>query len=162
MKTTILAIAAALMMSATAMAQDNQAQGQRPRQMDRTEMIKARTDYMVKEYGLNDEQAQKLLALNTEYAEKMPMMRGQRGQGQRQQGQAGQGQRPERREGQAGQGQRPERQQGDSLRRGQRGQGQRQQMNPEEMRKNMEAYNAELEKIIEEYRCFLSEKDQLS
>ena len=138
MKTTIMAIAAAMMMSATAMAQDNQAQGQRPRRMDRTEMIKARTDYMVKEYGLNEQQAQKLQTLNTEYAEKLPMMRRQR-----QQGQAGQ-----RQEGQAGQGQRPQRQPGDSLRRGQRGQGQRTQVNPEETRKNMDAYNAELEKIM--------------
>lgn len=143
MKTTIMAIAAAMMMSATAMAQDNQAQGQRPRRMDRTEIIKARTDYMVKEYGLNEQQAQKLQALNTEYAEKLPMMRRQR-----QQGQAGQRQRPQRQEGQAGQGQRPQRQPGDTLRRGQRGQGQRTQVNPEEMRKNMDAYNAELEKIM--------------
>lgn len=149
MKTTILAIAAAMMMSATAMAQNEQAQGQ-PRQFDRAAMMKARTEQMVKDYGLNEEQAKKLETLNTEFAEKMPMMRGMRGQGQRPQGQAGQGQRPERGQGQAGQGQRPQRQQGDSIRRGQRGQGQGQQMNFEEMRKNMEAYNAELQKIMTE------------
>lgn len=143
MKTTLMAIAAALMMSATVMAQNEQPQGQGPRQMDRAEMMKARTEQMVKEYGLNDEQAKKLEALNTEFAEKMPMMRFPRREGQ-----AGQGQRPERREGQAGQGQRPERQQGDTLRRGQRQQGQGQRMNFEEMRKNMEEYNAALEKIM--------------
>lgn len=152
-----MAIAAAMMMSASMMAQNEQPQAQQAPQMDRAEMLKARTEQMVKDYGLNEEQAKKLEALNTEYAEKipmMPMMRGQRGQGQRPQGQMGQGQRPQ---GQMGQGQRPQRQPGDSTRRGQRpqmgqmgqmGQGQRPQMNFEEMRKNMEAYNAELEKIM--------------
>ena len=155
MKKTMMAIAAAMMMSASMMAQNEQPQAQQAPQMDRAEMLKARTEQMVKDYGLNEEQAKKLEALNTEYAEKipmMPMMRGQRGQGQR--GQMGQGQRPQ---GQMGQGQRPQRQPGDSTRRGQRpqmgqmgqmGQGQRPQMNFEEMRKNMEAYNAELEKIM--------------
>lgn len=144
MKKTMMAIAAAMMMSASMMAQNEQPQAQQAPQMDRAEMLKARTEQMVKDYGLNEEQAKKLEALNTEYAEKipmMPMMRGQRGQGQRPQGQMGQGQRPQR-------------QPGDSTRRGQRpqmgqmGQGQRPQMNFEEMRKNMEAYNAELEKIM--------------
>ena len=156
MKKTMMAIAAAMMMSASMMAQNEQPQAQQAPQMDRAEMLKARTEQMVKDYGLNEEQAKKLEALNTEYAEKipmMPMMRGQRGQGQR--GQMGQGQRPQM--GQMGQGQRPQRQTGDSTRRGQRpqmgqmgqmGQGQRPQMNFEEMRKNMEAYNAELEKIM--------------
>lgn len=138
MKTTMIAIAAAIMMSATAMAQDEQTQGQRPRQMDRAEIIKARTEQVVKEYNLNEEQAKKLEALNAEYADKIPMMRGQR-----QQGQGGRGQRPE---GQMGQRQRPDRQPGDSVRRGPRNNGQ--QPNFEEMRKNMEAYNAELEKIM--------------
>ena len=157
MKKTMMAIAAAMMMSASMMAQNEQPQAQQAPQMDRAEMLKARTEQMVKDYGLNEEQAKKLEALNTEYAEKIPMMpmrRGQRGQGQRPQGQMGQGQRPQ---GQMGQGQRPQRQPGDSTRRGQRpqmgqmgqmGQGQRPQMNFEEMRKNMEAYNAELEKIM--------------
>ena len=156
MKKTMMAIAAAMMMSASMMAQNEQPQAQQAPQMDRAEMLKARTEQMVKDYGLNEEQAKKLEALNTEYAEKipmMPMMRGQRGQGQR--GQMGQGQRPQM--GQMGQGQRPQRQPGDSTRRGQRpqmgqmgqmGQGQRPQMNFEEMRKNMEAYIAELEKIM--------------
>ena len=142
MKTTMMALVAALMMSATVMAQNEQPQGQGPRQMDRAEMIKARTEQVVKEYGLNEEQAKQLEALNTEYYEKMPMMRFPR-----QQGQAGQGQRPQRQMGQ-GQGQRPQRQPGDSLRRGQRPQGDRPQMNFEEMRKNMEEYNAALEKIM--------------
>lgn len=145
MKKMILAIAAAMMMSANVMAQGNQ---QRP-QMDPAEMMKARTEQMVKEYGLNEEQAKKLEVLNTNFAQKMPMMGGQRGQGQRTQGQTGQRQRGQ---GQTERDQRPQRQQGDTIRRGERpqGQGQRGQMNFEEMRKNMEEYNAELQKIMTE------------
>ena len=74
MKKTIVAIAAAVMMSANLMAQDDQKQDQQPQQPDKTEMIKQHTDQMVKDYGLNEEQADKLLALNTEYADKLPMM----------------------------------------------------------------------------------------
>ena len=76
MKKTILAIAAAIMMSANVAAQDKKDQGQQPQQPDKTEMIKQHTDQMVKDYSLNQEQGEKLLVLNTEYADKMPMMMG--------------------------------------------------------------------------------------
>ena len=132
MKKTILAIAAAMMMSANVMAQGNE---QRP-QMDPAEMMKARTEQMVKDYGLNEEQAKQVGELNQKYAGKIPMMRG--------------GQRGQRPQGQQGEGQRPQRQQGDNTRRGERPQGQQGQMNFEEMRKNMEEYNAELQKIMTE------------
>ena len=128
----ILAFAAAVMMSANVMAQNERPQGQ---QMDRAEMLKLRTDQMVKDYGLNEDQAKKVLDLNTKYADKIPMMRGRGGQGQR-------GERPQ---GQEGQRQRP---QGDARPQGQGGQ--RSQADFEEMRKNMEDYNAELQKIMTE------------
>lgn len=148
MKKTIMAIAAALMMSATAMAQQDSVRDSR--QQDPVEMTKQRTDQMVKDYGLSEEQAQQLFDLNTKFADKLPPMmmgRGPRAEmrGQRPEG----GQRP-----QAGERERrpmrPEN--GDSLRRGgRRGMGGgRQMMNFEEMRKNMDAYNAELEKIMTE------------
>lgn len=136
MKKTILAIAAAIMMSANVAAQDKQEQVQQPQQPDRTEVIKQQTDQTVKDYGLDEAQAAKLLTLNTEYAEKIPMMfRGPRG-GQRGQRPQANRQRPQRPDG-AVQGQRPPR-------------GERPQMDREEMRKNMEAYNAELQKIMTE------------
>ena len=136
MKKTILAIAAAIMMSANVAAQDKKDQGQQPQQPDKTEMIKQHTDQMVKDYSLNQEQGEKLLVLNTEYADKMPMMfRGPRG-GQRGQRPQFNAQRPQRPDS-ATQGQRPPR-------------GERPQMNREEMRKNMEAYNTELQKIMTE------------
>ena len=60
MKKMILAFAATMMMTA-AMAQDDNQQGrQERRRMDRTEMIKNRTDRTVKQYGLNEEQAKQL------------------------------------------------------------------------------------------------------
>ena len=140
MKKMFLALAAAMMMSASAMAQE--AQQQQPRQMDMGEMAKMRTEQMVKDYGLNEEQAAKLLELNTEFQTKIPMMgRGMRG-GQRGGQRAENGERPQRT--QMGQGgERPQRQQ--------MGQGgERPRMNFEEMQKNMEAYQAGLEKIFTE------------
>ena len=75
MKKAMMAIVAAVMMSASALAQDAQQQRPQPR-MDRGEAAKQRTEQMVKDYALSEEQAQKLLDLNTEYAEKIPMMMG--------------------------------------------------------------------------------------
>ena len=133
MKKTIMAVAAAVMMSVSALAQQEvqpQQAGGEPRQMDKTELVKQHTERMVTEYGLNADQAAKLLEVNTQYFDKMPfmMMRGQRG-GQR-------GQRPQQMRG----GQRPQRIGGER--------GQRPMMNREEMQKNVEAYNAEVEKIL--------------
>ena len=70
MKKMILALVAAMTMTSV-QAQDNNspARGER-RQFDRTEMLKQRTDETVKKYGLNEEQAAKLLELNTKYADK--------------------------------------------------------------------------------------------
>ena len=61
-------MAATVLMSTAAMAQGNN--GQRP-QIDRTEMIKQRTDQMVEKYKLNETQAKQLLELNTQNAELM-------------------------------------------------------------------------------------------
>ena len=73
MKNLFWAIIATMTLSATAaMAQDENA-GQRP-QFDRNEMVKHQTEQIVKQYGLNEEQAAKLLDLNTRYAEKMMPM----------------------------------------------------------------------------------------
>lgn len=89
MKKMMMALAAAMMMSASAMAQDNDEKtkldanptektdvAKRDRKpFDRSEMIKRQTEETVKSYGLNDEQAAKLLDLNTKYADKrMPRM----------------------------------------------------------------------------------------
>lgn len=65
-------------MSANVMAQEEN-DGQRPERKprDRQEMIQKRTDHMVEKYGLNSEQAEQLLTLNKEYADKMRPMRGE-------------------------------------------------------------------------------------
>jgi len=65
-----IAIAAALCMSTAVMAQTTQQDNkrQRPNSEQRVQM---RTERMVERYGLNQEQAAKLQALNKEYEGKM-------------------------------------------------------------------------------------------
>lgn len=96
MKNLFWAIIATMTLSTTAaMAQDENA-GQRP-QFDRNEMVKHQTEQIVKQYGLNEEQAAKLLDLNTRYAEKMMPMGGRRfdPNGRRPEGMRPNGRRPE-------------------------------------------------------------------
>ena len=99
MKKMILALVAVMTMTA-AQAQGDNKQGKGERKFDKTEMIKKRTDDAVKKYGLSEEQAAKLLQLNTKYADKMGPGRGGRGgRGMRPRpdfnGNQQQGQRPE-------------------------------------------------------------------
>lgn len=66
MKKTLLVVTAALLLCVSAFAQwENRGQGfQRP---DEATLIKMRTDWMVRELGLNETQAEKLLELNQKY-----------------------------------------------------------------------------------------------
>ena len=57
MKQTVMSIAALILLSTAAMAQDNQGQRPEGQRLDRTEMIQRRTDRVVQQYGLNAEQA---------------------------------------------------------------------------------------------------------
>lgn len=148
MKKLVLTLVAAVAMNIGAMAQETQGERRERPQMDPKEMIQQRTDETVKKYGLNEEQAQKLLDLNTRYFQKMgPMMMGgpRRGQG---------GPRPQM-------GERPQRPEGDTV------QHQRRPRpefggNREEMRKNREAYDTELKTILtdEQYKAY--QKDEQS
>lgn len=143
MKQIMISIAAMLMLSTAAMAQDNQ--GQRPNRQgfDRTEMIQRRTDGVVQKYGLNEEQAKQLLSLNTKYADQMGprgmgMGMGRGGQGGRRGGQGmGPGMAP---------GQRP--QMSDSLR--------------QQMAEQQKAYEEELQKIMtpEQYKNYQADQEQ--
>lgn len=65
MKKLLIAIMATFMLSTVAMAQDVNTQGKR---FNGKEMIQKRTDRMVKQYGLSNDQAEKLLKLNTDFA----------------------------------------------------------------------------------------------
>jgi hypothetical protein len=136
-------------MSLGAMAQDT---AQVRRQFNPEQMAKMRTDAVVKKYGLNDDQAKKLLDLNTRFAGKIrPMgpMGGQRRGGQRMQGDRPQRMNPDSLRAQGPQGQR-------------RGPGQRGGFNREEMQKNMEAYNNELKAILtpEQYEAYQKDEQQ--
>ena len=70
MKRIIIALAALFTIATTSMAQDN-TRRERP---SKEEMAKQRTEAMVQQYGLNESQQNKLLELNTKYAEKMGPM----------------------------------------------------------------------------------------
>ena len=157
MKKAMMAIAAALMMSATMVAQtEEQPQAPQPPTMDKAEMVKARTEQMVKDYGLSEEQAGQLLALNTEFADKLPPMMGagrrgfMRPQGGEGRPQAGQGRGERRRGNGEARPERGERRlQPDSVRRLHR-MGEGQPFDREAMMKAMEEYNAGIEKIFTE------------
>ena len=147
MKKLVLTMIAMVTMSLSAMAQDT---AQVRRQFNPEQMAKMRTDAVVQKYGLNEEQAKKLLDLNTRFAGKIRPMGPMGGQ---------------RRGGQRMQGDRPQRMNPDSLRaQGQRrGQGQRGGgFNREEMQKNMEDYNNELKAILtpEQYEAYQKDEQQ--
>ena len=80
MKRIFMFLVAALMACTTTFAQSQNENGQARKAVDKTQLVKMRTEAMVKQLGLNEAQAEKLLALNTEYADKLPGMRGNRGQ----------------------------------------------------------------------------------
>ena len=131
---------------------------------DQGEMVKNRTEEQVKQYKLNEDQAKKLEALNTKYAEKMGfgfmMMGGGRGMGR---GMGG-GQRPQ------GGGMGPGMGQGGPQ--GGFGGGQMPQMSEEQraqmqermkqMQENMEAYDTELEQIFtpEQFKAYKEDQEK--
>ena len=65
----------AMTMCANVMAQEVNEQKQEPKPVDKEEMAQKRTDFMVEKYGLNEEQAAKLLELNKAHADKQRPMR---------------------------------------------------------------------------------------
>lgn len=129
------------------MAQWNGGNGQRPR-MDRSEMIKMRTEQMVKQYGLNEEQAAALQALNEKT---MSQMGGARRDGQR----------PERTDSARV---RPERRNGESRGQGNGGARMRGGQGPRSFGAyNNEEYNAELQKIMtpEQYKAYTENREKM-
>ena len=70
MKKMFLALAATVMMSTAAVAQDKQ-ECKQHKKLDKTEMAKHRTERMAQKYGLDATQQQKLQALNEKYADKL-------------------------------------------------------------------------------------------
>lgn len=144
-----MSIATLLLLSTAAIAQDNQGQRPERQRMDRTEMIKQRTDDIVKKYGLNEEQAKQLLSLNTKYLGQMGGQRGPR-RGGPGMGPGNGGQRPQmndttaRRRPQGGQRQGGPRQGG------------------MQMGGQMQEYNQELQKILtpEQYKAYQADREE--
>lgn len=156
MKKTILAIAAALMMSVNMTAQENTAENKNERQRpDMTEMVKHRTDETAKKYGLNEEQAAKLLELNTKYMGQMGPRRGgmRQGRGMRPDSMRQQRQRPE---GEMKEAKRP------NARPEMNGQRPERRGDRQGFRRNMEEYNNELKKIMteEQYKAYQEDMEK--
>ena len=151
MKKLILAFVAIMTMTA-AQAQGNFGQGNgERREFDRTEMTKRRTDDAVKKYSLNEDQAAKLLALNTKYADKIGFgMGGMRG--------GGRGMRPRPNFGGGnqggGQGQRPE------MTEEQREQFAKMRQEREEAQKQ---YDTELQQIMtpEQFKAYQADQEEM-
>ena len=153
MKKLIMTMMAAVLMSATAFAQDEKqcncnckCKDKKP---DKTEMVKHRTDKMVKRYQLNDKQAKQLFDLNTKFADKMRPMGGPHHHGPKggpgrppQAGPDGKGDRP----APPKDGQRPEPPK-DGKHMGHHKDGDH-KAHRQQMEETMKAYNAELEKIM--------------
>lgn len=156
MKKVILSLVALVAFSIVSLAQDFN--GQRPQRMDRTEMIKRRTQQMVERYGLNDEQAAALQALNEKTTPEMGRNGGPRPERndsvqprqRRNNGNVERGQRNGNREERGG----------NMNRGGQRG-GQRGGMGFGG--RNMEEYNNELQKIMtpEQYQKYTDDMKQM-
>jgi len=80
MKKLMMTMIAAVLMSSVAFAQEEKkCECKNDKKPDKTEMVKHRTDRVVKKYGLNDQQAASLLELNTKYADKFGGPRGRHG-----------------------------------------------------------------------------------
>lgn len=150
MKQIVIAMAAALMLSSTAMAQDDK-QGKRDgKRPDKTEMIQHRTDEVAKKYNLTEQQKEQLKALNTKYADNFGRGMGPRG----------------------GRGGRPDMQRQGDNKRERPQQGQRPQLTDEqkaqmekarqEREESMKAYDAELQKIMtpEQYQAYKADMEK--
>ena len=144
MKKMMMTLLAAVMVSTAAVAQ-NKDDNKSPQDNNRRqEMVKHRTDRLVKDYQLNDQQARQLLELNTKYADKMrshhPRHHGPHGM---------KGQRPEPPKGDV-KGERPEPPKGDR------------QDRRREMDETMKAYEAELQKIMtpEQFKKYQADMQQ--
>ncbi len=144
MKKMMMTLLAAVVVSMAAVAQ-NKDDNKSPQDNNRKqEMVKHRTDRLVKDYQLNDQQARQLLELNTKYADKMrphhPRHHGPHGM---------KGQRPELPKGDV-KGERPEPPKGDR------------QDHRKEMDETMKAYEAELQKIMtpEQFKKYQADMQQ--
>lgn len=124
----------------SALAQNEGNNGQRPR-FNREEMVKFRTERMVKRYGFNAEQAAALLALNEK---QMPMMRHPR-----------RGNQPEKADSTS---QRPRREGNKAD-----AKGRRMDRGHRIGKHNIEAYNAELQKIMtaEQYKSYQEDMEKM-
>ena len=145
MKQIVMTIVAAVMFSSAAMAQDKE-KGKK-----KEEMIKHRTEMMVKDYNLDDKQAKQLLELNTKYADKMRPGRHGHHQGMK-------GDRPE-----PPKGERPEPPKDDKKCYDcKKPSKEEMKAKHKEREESMKAYEAELQKILtpDQYKSYQADKEK--
>jgi Spy/CpxP family protein refolding chaperone len=151
MKQIVITIVAAVMFSMTAMAQD-QEKGNK-----KEEMIKHRTEMMVKDYNLDEKQAKQLLELNTKYADKIrPRHHGPHG---RHHGMKGE--RPEPPKGDCQES--PEGDKKCDKKCGcQKPSKEEKEAKRKERKENMKAYDAELQKILtpDQYKEYQADREK--
>ena len=150
MKKMFVTMMAALLVSTSAIAQEEKNDKRPQRKFDKTEMVKHRTDETVSRYKLNDKQAKQLLELNTKYADKMgPGPRGHRG-GSHHPGHPGAGRPPMPPKDDV---QKPEPPKDDS----------KMQERRKEMEATMKAYDAELQKIMtaDQFKSYQADQQKM-
>ena len=159
MKRIIVTMMAAMLICATAMAQDEKKEQRQPRKFDKTEMVKHRTDETVSRYKLNDKQAKQLLELNTKYADKM----GPRGPHHPGHHGAGRPPMPPK----DAKSERPEPPKDDAKMKDHKKQGEKHHKEMEKRRKEMEetmkAYDAEIKKIMtaDQYKTYQADQQKM-
>lgn len=154
MKKMMIIMMAALLMSTSAIAQEKKECKCSEKKFDKTEMVKHRTDETVKRYQLNDKQAQQLLELNNKYADKMEPRGGRHHHGPK--GELG---RPPKDFADA-KGQRPEPpKDGKPM---DRPKDDKRMEHHKKMKETMEAYDAELKKIMtdDQYKAYQADKEK--
>lgn len=144
MKKVIMAISAVFLLSASAMAQNEENAERKQPSME--QMVQHRTSEMVKKYSLNEEQSAKLLELNKKYAD-MRLMGG-RGNGHRQ------GMRSSENKGQ--------RQVPDSIKK-REVRGMQVKGDFQDVKKRMEEYDAQLQTILteEQYAAYKADRGKM-
>lgn len=144
MKKIVLTLVAVMAMGMSAVAQDSLQTKRERKQFNPMEMVNHRTDRMVKAYGLNEEQATRLKALNLKYAE---TMRPQHGMHDRKNGNGMPGRKGFRPDMNGKRPQQPA--MNDSVR--------------QAMRKNFEAYDAELKSIMteEQFKSYTADREKM-
>ena len=155
MKKMMMTLMAAVLISASAIAQEEKQDKSPEKKFDKTEMVKRRTERTVKQYNLTDKQAKQLLELNNKYADKMEPRGGRHHHGPK-----GGPERPPR-GNKDGKCQCPEAPK-DGKRQAPPKDDEKRMEHRKQMEETMKAYDAELKKIMrdEQYKAYQADMEK--